>query len=284
MEAIEGRLFDQLPNRPTPGRIHMTNIRFALIASAALGLSAAAVSAAPVLGLTGDKTLIIFDTAKPAVSKKMDVTGVDKLIGIDFRPGNKTVIGVTPDHRIVSINLETGASADVSRMDKMVTVTQAPVVVDFNPMADRLRFMTGTTNHRVHPDTGAVTVDGTLAFEDGDMHKGETPNVVSAAYTNSFGKPEKTAMYNIDATIGALIQQTKPNDGTLKAIGKLGLKDKPTTYAFDIQGMADGKNMAYLAAGKTLYTVNLETGGATEVGTITGVDDDVRDIAILPAM
>ncbi len=96
--------------------------------------------------------------------------------------------------------------------------------------------------------------------------------------------PEKTAMYNIDATIGALIQQTKPNDGTLKAIGKLGLKDKPTTYAFDIQGMADGKNMAYLAAGKTLYTVNLETGGATEVGTITGVDDDVRDIAILPAM
>jgi hypothetical protein len=48
--------------------------------------------------------------------------------------------------------------------------------------------------------------------------------------------------------------------------------------------MADGKNMAYLAAGKTLYTVNLETGGATEVGMITGVDDDVRDIAILPAM
>lgn len=86
----------------------MKIIRFALIASAASITVASAAFAAPVLGLTGDKTLVIFDTEKPAVTKKMDVTGVDKLAGIDFRPGNKTVIGVTPDHRIVSINLETG--------------------------------------------------------------------------------------------------------------------------------------------------------------------------------
>jgi hypothetical protein len=262
----------------------MKPIRFALITSAALAATATTAFSAPVLGLTGDKTLVMFDTDKPAVTKTMEVTGVDKLVGIDYRPGNKTVIGVTPDHRIVTINLESGAATDLAKMDKMLTMTEAPVVVDFNPMADRLRFMTGTTNHRVHPDTGAATVDGTLAFEDGDMHKGETPNIVAAAYTNSLGKPEKTAMYNIDATIGALIQQTKPNDGTLKAIGKLGLKDKPATYAFDIQGLEGGKNTAYLAAGKMLYTVNLETGAATAVGAITGTDNDIRDIAILPAM
>lgn len=258
--------------------------RTALVASTMLVASAAAAFAAPVLGLTGDKTLVMFDTAKPEVTKTMEVTGVDKLVGIDFRPGNKTVIGVTPEHAIVSINLETGAATEVAKMDKMLTMTEAPVVVDFNPMADRLRFMTGTTNHRVHPDTGAVTVDGVLAFEEGDMHKGETPNIVAAAYTNSIGKPEKTAMYNIDATIGALIQQTKPNDGTLKAIGKLGIKEMPATYAFDIQGEEGGKNTAYLAANKMLYTVNLETGAATEVGPITGVENEVRDIAILPAM
>jgi hypothetical protein len=261
----------------------MNVARITLLASTMLAASAAAVSAAPVLGLTGDKTLVMFDTEKPAVTKTMDVTGVDKLVGVDYRPGTKTVIGVTPDHTIVSINLETGAATQVAKMDKMLTMTQAPVVVDFNPMADRLRFMTGTTNHRVHPDTGAVTVDGTLAFEDGDMHKGETPNIVAAGYTNSIGKPEKTAMYNIDATIGALIQQTKPNDGTLKAIGKLGFKQMPATYAFDIQGMEGGKNTAYLAANKTFYTVNLETGAATEIGPITGVENEVRDIAILPA-
>lgn len=258
-------------------------IRFVLIASTAI-LAAASAHAAPALGLTGDKTLVMFDTDKPEVSKTMDVTGVDKLVGIDFRPGNKTVVGVTPEGTIVTIDLTSGAATEVSKMDKPLAMTDAPVVVDFNPMADRLRFMTGTTNHRVHPDTGAVTVDGTLAYEDGDMHKGETPNIVAAAYTNSWGKPEKTAMYNIDATIGALIQQTKPNDGTLKAIGKLGIEGTPATYAFDIQGAEDGKNTAYLVANKMLYTVNLETGAATQVAAVSGVDNEVRDIAILPAM
>lgn len=262
----------------------MKTNRFALIASAASFATASTAFAAPVLGLTGDKTLVMFDTAKPAVTKTMDVTGVEKLIGIDFRPGNKTVVGVTPDHRIVTIDLDSGAATEIAKMDKMLTMTQAPVVVDFNPMADRLRFMTGTTNHRVHPDTGAVTVDGVLAFEDGDMHKGEVPNIVAAAYTNSVGKPEKTAMYDIDATIGALIHQTKPNDGTLKAIGKLGIKEMPATYALDIHGEEGGENTAYLAASKMLYTVNLETGAATEVGPITGLDSDVRDITVLPAM
>ncbi|MBN7805824.1 DUF4394 domain-containing protein [Agrobacterium rosae] len=262
----------------------MTILRTASIASALLAATATFASAAPVLGLTGDKTLVMFDTEKPAVTKTMDVTGVNKLVGIDFRPGNKTVIGVTPDNTIVSINLETGAATEVAKMDKPLAMTQAPVIVDFNPMADRLRYMTGTTNHRVHPDTGAVTVDGTLAYEDGDMHKGETPNVVAAAYTNSYGKPEKTAMYNIDATIGALVQQTKPNDGTLKAIGKLGIDGKPATYALDIQTTAEGKNTAWLAADKTLYTVDLETGKATKVADVTGVETPIRAIAVLPAV
>jgi hypothetical protein len=257
----------------------MKAIATALTASGLI-LAAGAAQAVPVLGLTGDKTLVMFDTDKPEVSKSMDVTGVDKLVGIDFRPGSKTVVGVTPDSAIVSINLETGAATVVAKMDKPLSMNDAPVVVDFNPMADRLRFMTGTTNHRVHPDTGAVTVDGTLAFEDGDMHKGETPNIVAAAYINSFGKPEKTAMYNIDATIGALIQQTKPNDGTLKAIGKLGI-DKAAAYAFDIHTTADGSNTAWLVANKTLYTINLESGAATEAGAIAGTDLEIRDIAVL---
>jgi len=262
----------------------MKTLRTALIASTLLAGSAMAAGAAPVLGLTGDRTLVMFDTAKPAVTKTMEVKGVDTLVGIDFRPGNKTVIGVTPDHRIVSIDLATGAATEIAKMDKTLAMSGAPVVVDFNPMADRLRFMTGTTNHRVHPDTGAVTVDGALAFEDGDANKGKAPNVMAAAYTNSWGKPEKTAMYNIDATMGALVQQTKPNDGTLKTIGALGIKDAPKTYAFDIQGTGDGKNTAFLAAGRTLYTVNLDTGAATEVGAIAGLQGDVRDIAVLPAM
>jgi hypothetical protein len=263
----------------------MTVIRTALIASVAIVASAVSAAAAPVLGLVGDKTLVIFDTEKPAISKTLDVTGVDRLVGIDLRPSNNTIIGVTPDSTIVSINLETGAATEVAKMDKPLTIGKAPVVVDFNPMADRLRFMTGTTNHRVHPDTGAVTVDGNLAYEDGDMHKGETPNIVAAAYINSHGKPEKTAMYNIDATIGGLIQQTKPNDGTLKAIGKLGIKPAAdATYAFNIQTTAEGANTAWLVVDNNLHTVNLETGAATAKGAVSGATGNIRDIAVLPAL
>ena len=58
----------------------------------------------------------------------------------------------------------------------------------------------------------------------------------------------------------------------------------PANYAFDIQEEEGGKNTAYLAAGKLLYTVDLEKGAATEIGSITGADGELRDITVLPAM
>ena len=256
-----------------------------LLLTTAFALPVASVAnAAMVLGLSGDKTLVMFDTEKPEVASSMDVTGVDKLAGIDFRPATKTVVGVTPDSTLVTIDLDTGAATEVAKMDKPLAMGDTPVIVDFNPMADRLRYMTGTTNHRVHPDTGAVTVDGSLAFEDADANKGAGPMTVAAAYINSYGKPEKTAMYNIDASLGALVQQTKPNDGTLKTIGMLGISEMPANIAFDIQTTEDGTNTAWLVAGDKLYTVSLESGAATETGTITGAPSAIRDIAVLGAM
>lgn len=257
---------------------------FALLSTAALLASAQPMLAASVVGLTGDKTLITFDSETLAVTGTVEVTGVDSLVGIDLRPANGTLVGVTADSTVVTIDAATGAATKLSQMNTPLTIGDAPVVVDFNPAADRLRFMTGTTNHRVNIDNGEVTVDGSLAYEAADMHAGEAPMIVAAAYTNSFGKPEKTAMYDIDATIVALIRQTAPNDGTLAAIGKLGIEAAAATYAFDIHTMADMTNAAYLVNGTTLYTVDLETGGATAKGKIEGVSTDIRDITVLPAM
>ncbi len=262
----------------------MTSIKLALAASTAVLCGSAAAIAAPAVGLTGDKTLVMFDTASPADVKTMDVTGVDRLVGIDLRPANGTLVGVTPDSTVVTIDPTTGAATVLSKMDKPLEIGEAPVIVDFNPAADRLRYMTGTTNHRVNVDTGEVTVDGSLAYEDGDMHKGETPAIVAAAYANSYGKPEKTAMYDVDATIGALIRQTKPNDGTLAAIGKFGIDGAAAGYAFDIQTTADGTNTAWLVNGNKLYTVDLEKGAATMAAEIGGSAGELRDITIMPAM
>lgn len=258
--------------------------RFALLTTTALFASTAALSAAPAIGLSGDRTLVKFDTDTLTVSDTMEVTGVDSLVGIDFRPANETLIGVTPDNVVVTIDPATGKATKLSTMKTPLPKSEAPVIVDFNPMADRLRYMTGTTNHRVNVDTGDVTVDGSLAFEEKDMHAGEAPEIVAAAYINSYGKPDTTAMYDIDATIVALIQQTSPNDGTLAAIGKLGVEDPGASYAFDIATNADMENTAWLVNGNMLYEVSLKTGKADGKGMIDGAVGQIRDITIMPAM
>lgn len=235
------------------------------------------------VGLAGDKTLVMIDTTTGAVTGSVDVTGADRLLGIDYRPGNMTLVGVTAEHVIVTIDAATGVATELSKMTTMLPSVDGVVVVDFNPMADRLRFMTGTTNHRVNVDTGEVTVDGSLAFEAGDMHAGEEPMIVAAAYINSFGKPEATKMFDIDATISALIQQTKPNDGTLAAIGKLGVTLEGPV-GFDVATAADGTNTAWLAALGGLHNVDLETGAVSGTMPITGTDLVIRDITILPTM
>ena len=154
--------------------------------------------------------------------------------------------------------------------------------MDFNPVADRLRVMGADgTNLRANVDDGKVTKDGDHKYADSDMHKGEKPNIVAGAYTNSVKGTKATTLYNIDATIGGLIKQAPPNDGVLNAVGKLGVK--ADTVAFDI--WSDGtKNDAWLMVKDTLYSVDLDSGKATEAAKISGASGTVRDIAILPAM
>lgn len=246
----------------------------------ALATPAAAQTA---IGLTGDRTLAMIDTATATVTGTLEVAGTDRLLGIDMRPSDGKLYAVTADHRIVTIDTASGALAEVARMDVMLPAGDAPVIVDFNPVADKMRFMSGTVNHRVDPATGKVTVDGPLAFETGDMHAGETPMIVAAAYTNSFGKPEKTAMYDIDAGVVALVRQTSPNDGTLTEVGKLGI-DPAATYAFDVATAADGSNTAWLAADAMLHTVDLETGRISASWPMTGATGALRDLTVMPAM
>lgn len=255
------------------------HLAIAPIAAAATLAVAGAAIAAPAVALTGDKTVVMFDTETLAVAGTMDVTGVDRLVGIDVRPADKMLYGVAADGSIVTIDTASGAATTKSTLSENLP-EGVDAIVDFNPVADRLRYMgTDGTNLRVNVDDGMVTVDGSLAYDAADMHAGETPAIVAAAYTNSVGKPEATAMYDIDATIVALIQQAPPNDGVLKAIGKLGI-DGADNYAFDIAATAELANTAYLVAGSTLHTVALDTGAATAVGDLA-IEGTIRDIAVL---
>lgn len=104
--------------------------------------------------------------------------------------------------------------------------------------------------------------------------------VVAGAYTNSMKGAKETALSNIDAGTGALVKQSPPNDGVFNSVGKPGIT--PKAVAFDI--VTTGTNAeGWLMADGTLYRVDLATGKATELGEITGITGNVKDIAILPA-
>jgi hypothetical protein len=159
-----------------------------------LALGTAASLAAPAVGLSGNTTLVMFDTETLEISGSMEVSGVEGLAGIDVRPADKMLYGVSLAGEIVTIDTTTGAATVTQTLSEMLPSFEG-AIVDFNPMADRLRLMgTDGTNFRVNPADGMVTVDGSLAYEASDMHAGEEPAIVAAAYTNSFGKPEATAM------------------------------------------------------------------------------------------
>jgi hypothetical protein len=255
------------------------NFRSILLGSAALVLSSAAADAAKVAALIGQDTIAMVDTAQMKVTGSVKVTGISGvLVGIDVRPADGLLYGLVDDGTVVSIAAD-GKATTKSKLDTMLARGVA-ATVDFNPVADRLRVMGADgTNLRVNVDDGKVTKDGDHKYAEADMHKGEKPNIVAGAYTNSVKGAKETALFNIDATIGGLVKQAPPNDGMLGAIGKLGIR--ADSFAFDIASDEAGKNEAWLMSGGTLYSVDLATGKATEAAKITGVSGTVKDIAIV---
>jgi hypothetical protein len=232
--------------------------------------------------LVGDDQLVMVDAAARTAKAPVRVSGLaGRLLGIDVRPADGMLYGLVADGSVVTIDPMSGKATARSKLDTMLPAG-VMATVDFNPAADRLRVIgSDGSNLRANVDDGKVTTDGKLKFADADMHKGETPMIVSGAYTNSLKGAKETALYDIDATIGGLIKQAPPNDGVLNAVGKLGVKGK--SYAFDIATKADGSNEGWLLVDGTLHKVDLATGKATEAGKVAAITAG-RDMAVLPAM
>ena len=230
-----------------------------------------------IIGLVNGKQIVTIDPATRKVTAKADIKGAGPLLGIDVRPADGMLYGVAGDGTIWTVDAKTGQATMKSKMSQ----TLKPGViatVDFNPVADRLRVMgSDGTSLRVNVDDGMVTVDGSHKYKDGDVNAGKTPKVVAGAYINSKKGTQATALYNIDATTGALVTQAPPNDGILNTVGPLGMA---VTGPVGFNIVADGEgNNAWLATGGTLYSVDLKTGKAAMVGKIQGLSGTLSDIA-----
>lgn len=233
--------------------------------------------AGTVIGLVDGKALAMIDPATRKVTTQVDIKGAGPLLGIDVRPADGMLYGVTGDGWIVTIDPKSGQATQKAKLSETVT-PGAIATVDFNPVADRLRLMgSDGINLRVNVDDGKAVVDGRHKFKDGDANAGKSPKIISGAYINSVKGAQATTLYNIDATTGALVTQAPPNDGVLNTVGALDVKlDGPV--AFNVVAEGEG-NKAWLVAGGALYAVDLKSGATTIAGKIEGLSGTVTDVA-----
>jgi hypothetical protein len=155
-------------------------------------------------------------------------------------------------------------------------------VVDFNPVADRLRVMgMNGTSFRVNVQTGAVVRDGQLKYQAGTPLAETAPRITAGAYTNSMPGAQATALYTLDTLARSYNLQAPPNDGVQQPKGVFGAI-LPAGVAFDILAGEGGANGGILLAAGRLHSVNLENGAFTPAGEVAGLpQSEIVDIAAM---
>jgi hypothetical protein len=237
--------------------------------------------------LTPANRIVGFSLSNPgnAISD-FPVTGLqqgESLLGIDFRPANGLLYGVSSSNRLYTVNPRTGEASQVGSGQFAVPLTPGAAGFDFNPTVDRIRFVNeADQNARLNPDNGAIVdsdtlageiqLDGNLAYVAGDRNVGSNPAAAGAAYVNNFAGGTSTTLFVIDSDLDVLVRQDPPNNGGLNTIGSLGV-DATSILGFDIRSIG-GREVAVAALEvggiSGLYNINLSSGQASFVGQIAG--------------
>jgi hypothetical protein len=256
---------------------------FGLGCALVLAAAVRAAAAPAMVAVLDDGSVVRFDAESPGAARRQEVSGLGgRLIGVDVRPADGLLYGLTDASDVYRIALPDGAATLVSTL----TVPFDGGVrsgIDFNPALDRLRLVSaGGRNLRVNVALGATAVDAALAYAAGDAHAGARPQITAAAYSNNRRDVATTRLFEIDAGLDVLVAQDPPNDGVLNTIGPLGVDFGPTG-GFDIVTDADGTDHGWAASGATLYRIDLASGRATVAGTIGTGGRDVVSLAVVGA-
>ena len=268
----------------------------------ALGLTDQRASATP-----NTARLVGFDIAAPnTLTSDVVITapaGVgafapnEWIFGMDYRPADGLLWGLTNRGRLYTIDPSTGVatfkvalSADSTAPGFTGLDPSTSVSVDFNPVADRMRVVTFVgQNLRINVATGA-TIEDTPVPQVAATGFGW---VAGAAYSNSFAGATATTLFTINNNRDDLATQNPPNSGTQVTVGPLGVAISEV-QGIDIAGSTNQLALGALSLdGATgphaLYNINLTTGAATlrgsslaasQIGGANGLP--LVDIAIRP--
>jgi len=250
----------------TPGTIFASPIRGFTVLSRGV----------PMVALRNGTELARFHSASPSVIRgTVAITGLeagDSLAGIDVRPADGRIYGISVNDRLYVIDAITGrATAIGAPLSPALAGTRFGV--DFDPVNDRLRVVSDTgQNLQIDPDTGDVQADTPLT---------PAAAVAGAAYNNNTDGAQFTTLFDIDPQTDRLLTQITPEEGTLTPVGPLGV-DTSGNVGFDVSPL-DGTAFAALSVGGVsgLYTINLTTGAARLIGPI-GTGAAVNGLVALP--
>lgn len=224
------------------------------------------------------QTLVAFDSASPgSYQNGAAISGLqagETIKGIDFRPATNEMFALGSSSRLYTLNPLTGVATEVPPPGAFTpTLNGSNFGFDFNPVIDRIRVVSNTKkNYVLNPNDGSATAATDLAFGPADPNFGVPANVEFSAYTNSVSPaPVATQLYGIDTGLDVLVTQTN-SFGVLTTVGPLGV-NVGAVGGFDIAGAG---NIAYAAllpsstSSSNLYSINLLTGAATNLGQIDG--------------
>lgn len=222
--------------------------------------------------------LVRFSDKNPAVTERINVTGTSaRLVGIDVRPADGWLYGVTSDGGIYRIDAGNGQVTQVSRMTvgNIGTISMA----DFNPVADRLRVVTADGRSlRVNVDNGETIEDGRLNYV-----ASKSLMIAAGGYTNSLKGATTTQLYQIDTTNLVLTLQDPPNAGTLTTVSAIALTGGTKEIkGGDVVTNSRGVSEAFVARGSRLYRIEIPSGQISLLGQIgTEENLDIVDLAIV---
>jgi hypothetical protein len=269
-----------------------------LVVLATLALAAPA-SAERIAAVTAAGQLALIDTAKPSAMSLRSISGLgssDVVQGIDWRPARNeavivtatapTVINGTPKTWVIDPHVGTTSLIGVSA-SFLPAFGNLAGDVNFNPVADRLRVVNvNDENFRINPDSGD------LAGDDADVTPPANTALIGVAYDRNVTGATASTAYAINRADSTLAMLGGPdglpsaNSGALTTVGPLNLTLAPSNDGgFDISGETGTAYAALTdnADGLThLYTIDLSTGAATNLGLIGNGATELRSLTVIP--
>ena len=255
------------------------------------------------LTATGD--ILEFSTKNPStIGRSTPVTlsggGTDdSVVQMTAQPGTTALFCITKDGYLCTLDQSSGAATVVGSSPFTSTLTGysstftlSNPVISFDPVSGDLRVISTGYNLLVNPTTGALVNSYTaVAYDSSDTSAGKTPSIVGIAYQNPVSGATSTTLYAFDETTANLVRigdagvgssDTSIDSGDLHTIGPLNVSLSSNT-GFAI-GPSDGTGYASLqnGSGATLYTIDLNGGNATDIGSIGDGTQVVNSLVISP--